>query len=42
MVKTLPRFQVMLQAFDASFDSEIVNLSDISFVGKAVRLEAEL
>lgn len=42
MVKTLPRFQVMLQAFDASFDSEIVNLADVTFMGKAVRLEAEL
>lgn len=42
MVKDMPRFQVMLQTYDGQFESDIVNLSDTVFLGKAVRLEAEL
>lgn len=42
MIKDMPRFQVMLQTFDQQFESDIINLSDAVFIGKAVRLEAEL
>ncbi len=42
MIKDMPRFQVMLQTFDQQFESDIINLSDAVFLGKAVRLEAEL
>ena len=42
MIKEMPRFQVMLQIYDNQFESEIINLSDAVFIGKAVRLEADL
>ncbi len=42
MIKDMPRFQVMLQTYDQQFESDIINLSDAVFIGKAVRLEAEL
>lgn len=42
MIKDMPRFQVMLQTYDQQFESEIVNLSDTVFIGKAVKLEADL
>jgi len=42
MVKEMPRFQVMLQKYDQSFESEIVNIADLKVVGRCVRLEAEL
>lgn len=42
MIKEMPRFQVMLQTYDNQFESEIINLSDAVFIGKAVRLEADL
>ena len=38
----MPNFQVMLQKFDQSCESEIVNLNSITCVGRCVRLEAEL
>ena len=38
----MERFQVMLQTYDAQCESEIRNLSDITVVGRCVRLEAEL
>ena len=38
----MPNFQVMLQKFDQSCESEIVNLNSITVVGRCVRLEAEL
>lgn len=42
MVKDMPRFQIMLQTYDQQFESEIINLADAVFIGKAVRLEADL
>lgn len=41
-VKMLPRCQVMLQTFDTAPDGEIFDLSDVVFIGRAVRMEAEL
>ncbi len=41
-VKLLPRFQAMLQKYDQAFESEIVNLGDLTVLGRCVRLEAEL
>lgn len=41
-VKCLERFQVMLQKYDASCESEVKNMADCAFVGRCVRLEAEL
>lgn len=41
-VKLMERFQVMLQHYDASFESEIKNLNELTFAGRCVRLEAEL
>ena len=38
----MPNFQVMLQKFDQSCESEIKNLNAITVVGRCVRLEAEL
>ncbi len=42
MVKEMPRFQVMLQTYNEQFESEIQNLADTVFIGRAVRLEADL
>lgn len=42
MVKEMPRFQVMLQTYNEQFESDIRNLSDTVFIGKAIRLEADL
>lgn len=39
---SMPNFQVMLQKFDQSCESEIRNLNAITVVGRCVRLEAEL
>ena len=38
----MPNFQVMLQKFDQTCESEIKNLNAITVVGRCVRLEAEL
>ena len=38
----MPNFQVMLQKFDQSCESEITNLNAVTVVGRCVRLEAEL
>ena len=38
----LPRFQVMLQRFDGVNENAVENLSEISVIGKAVSLLAEL
>ncbi len=38
----MPNFQVMLQKFDQSCESEIKNLNSITVVGRCVRLEADL
>lgn len=42
MIKDMPRFQIMLQTYDQQFESEIINLADAVFIGKAVKLEADL
>ncbi len=39
---SMPNFQVMLQKFDQSCESEIRNLNAVTVVGRCVRLEAEL
>ncbi len=41
-VKTLPRFEAMLQTFDQGCESEIRPFNEITVVGRCVRLEAEL
>ena len=41
-VKLLERFQVMLQQYDSACESEIMNLNEVKFMGRCVRLEAEL
>lgn len=41
-VKVMERFQVMLQTFGATCESEIKNVNELHFIGKCVRLEAEL
>ncbi|MGI6692138.1 MAG: helix-turn-helix transcriptional regulator [Clostridiales bacterium] len=42
MVKLMPRFQVMLQRYDQAFESDIHNIADLRFIGRCVRLEADL
>ena len=42
VTKVMPRFQVMLQTFDQAFESEIANVADLTVIGRAVRLEADL
>ena len=39
---SMPNFQVMLQKFDQSCESESRNLNAVTVVGRCVRLEAEL
>lgn len=41
-VKLMERFQVMLQHYDDQCESEIKNLNELQFIGRCVRLEAEL
>ena len=41
-VSVLPRFQAMLQRFDATCESEIRNFNELTVVGRCVRLEADL
>lgn len=41
-VKLLERFQIMLQKYDAECESEIRNLNELQFMGRCVRLEAEI
>ena len=41
-VKRVNDYQAMLQKYDEAFESEIKNFSDLTFVGRCVRLEAEL
>ena len=41
-VKLMERFQVLLQKYDGGCESEIRNLNELTFVGRCVRLEAEL
>ena len=41
-VKRVNDYQAMLQKYDESFESEIKNYNEITFVGRCVRLEADL
>ena len=41
-VKRVNDYQAMLQKYDESFESEIKNFNEITFVGRCVRLEADL
>ena len=41
-VKRVNDYQAMLQKYDEAFESEIKNYNEISFVGRCVRLEADL
>lgn len=41
-IKRVNDYQAMLQKYDESFESEIKNYNEITFVGRCVRLEAEL
>jgi len=41
-VKKLDHFQVLLQSFDREYDAKSMSLSDVTFLGRAVRLEIEL
>ena len=41
-VKKLDHFQVLLQSFDREYDARTLSLSDVNFLGRAVRLEIEL
>lgn len=42
MVKRVNDYQCMLQRYDEICESDITNYSDISFIGRAIRLEADL
>lgn len=42
MVKKLDNFKVLLQRYDASCESEIMNVDEVKVVGRGIRLEAEL
>lgn len=41
-VKRVNDYQAMLQKYDESFESEIKNYNELTFVGRCVRLEADL
>ena len=41
-VKRVNDYQAMLQKYDEGFESEIKNYNEITFVGRCVRLEADL
>ena len=41
-VKRVNDYQAMLQKYDEAFESEIKNYNEITFVGRCVRLEADL
>lgn len=41
-VKRVNDYQAMLQKYDDAFESEIKNYNEITFVGRCVRLEADL
>lgn len=41
-VKRVNDYQAMLQKYDDTFESEIKNFNEITFVGRCVRLEADL
>ena len=41
-VKKLDGFQVLLQSYDREYDAQTAQLSEVSFIGRAVRLEISL
>ena len=41
-VKRFNDYQAMLQKYDDAFESELKNYNELTFVGRCVRLEAEL
>ena len=41
-IKRVNDYQAMLQKYDEAFESEIKNFNELTFVGRCVRLEAEL
>jgi len=41
-IKRVNDYQAMLQKYDETFESEIKNYNELTFVGRCVRLEAEL
>ena len=41
-VKKLDGFQVLLQSYDREYDAQTAQLSEVSFIGRAVRLEINL
>ena len=41
-IKRVNDYQAMLQKYDEAFESEIKNYNELSFVGRCVRLEADL
>ena len=41
-IKRVNDYQAMLQKYDEAFESEIHNFNELSFVGRCVRLEADL
>ena len=41
-VKVMERFQVLLQSYDREYDAKMLALSDVTFLGRCVRLEIEL
>ena len=41
-VKVMERFQVLLQSYDREYDAKTLALSDVTFLGRCVRLEIEL
>ena len=41
-VKKLYGFQVLLQSYDREYDAQTAQLSEVSFIGRAVRLEINL
>ena len=41
-IKVLDHFQIMLQSYGATYDSTILNLNEVTFLGRCVRVEIEL
>ena len=41
-VKVLENFQVLLQSYDREYEAKTVQLNEVTFLGRAVRLEIEL
>lgn len=41
-VKKLDNFQVLLQSYDREYDAQTAKLNEVSFIGRAVKLEIDL